>query len=67
MKPDETFLERRHVENLWLDELHGMRISMRGHDGKWPISTINSSRAPKSHRGSFVLIDDRVFIPHAGS
>jgi hypothetical protein len=28
------------VENVWLDELHGMRISIRGHDGKWPISTI---------------------------
>ena len=28
------------VENVWLDELDGMRISIRGHDGKWPISTI---------------------------
>jgi hypothetical protein len=28
------------VENLWLDEFHGLRISIRGHDGKWPISTI---------------------------
>lgn len=28
------------VENVWLDELHGLRISVRGHDGKWPISTI---------------------------
>ncbi len=28
------------VENVWLDELHGMRISIKGHDGKWPISTI---------------------------
>jgi hypothetical protein len=28
------------VENVWLDELHGLRISIRGHDGKWPISTI---------------------------
>jgi hypothetical protein len=27
-------------ENVWLDELHGLRISIRGHDGKWPISTI---------------------------
>jgi hypothetical protein len=23
------------VENVWLDELHGLRISIRGHDGKW--------------------------------
>ena len=28
------------VENVWLDELHGLRISVTGHTGKWPISTI---------------------------
>jgi hypothetical protein len=28
------------VENVWLDELHGLRISIRGHDGKWPASTV---------------------------
>lgn len=28
------------VESVWLDELHGLRISISGHDGKWPISTI---------------------------
>jgi hypothetical protein len=28
------------VENVWLDDLHGLRVSIRGHDGKWPISTI---------------------------
>jgi hypothetical protein len=28
------------VENVWLDELHGLRISIVGHDGKWPISTV---------------------------
>jgi hypothetical protein len=28
------------VENVWLDEHHGLRISIKGHDGKWPISTI---------------------------
>ena len=28
------------VENVWLDELHGLRVSIKGHDGKWPISTI---------------------------
>ena len=28
------------VENVWLDEMHGLRISIRGHDGKWPISTV---------------------------
>jgi hypothetical protein len=28
------------VENVWLDELHGLRISIKGHEGKWPVSTI---------------------------
>jgi hypothetical protein len=28
------------VEGVWLDELHGLRIAIRGHDGKWPVSTI---------------------------
>jgi hypothetical protein len=26
------------VESVWLDEM--LRISIRGHDGKWPVSTI---------------------------
>ncbi len=28
------------VESIWLDEMHGLRISIRGHHGKWPIATI---------------------------
>ena len=28
------------VENIWLDEFHGLRISIRGHEGRWPVSTI---------------------------
>ncbi len=28
------------VEELWLDELHGLRIAIKGHAGKWPVSTI---------------------------
>jgi hypothetical protein len=28
------------VERVWLDEMHGLRISIRGHDGRWPVSTI---------------------------
>jgi hypothetical protein len=28
------------VESVWLDEMHGPRVSIRGHDGKWPVSTI---------------------------
>jgi hypothetical protein len=28
------------VERVSLDELHGLRISIGSHAGKWPISTI---------------------------
>ena len=28
------------VENIWLDELHGLRIFIGGHEGRWPVSTI---------------------------
>src|ERR1700682_1719976 len=28
------------VEGVWLDEFHGLRIAIRGHDGNWPVSTI---------------------------
>jgi hypothetical protein len=33
------------VDGVWLDEAHGLRISIRGHDGKWPVSTIKFSQA----------------------
>ena len=28
------------IEGVFLDESHGLRISIRGHIGKWPIATI---------------------------
>ena len=28
------------VVNVWLDELHELRISIEGHEGRWPVSTI---------------------------
>jgi hypothetical protein len=33
------------VEHVWLDEWHGLRISIRGHEGKWPVSTVKFSQA----------------------
>jgi hypothetical protein len=33
------------VENIWLDELHGLRISVKGHEGKWPVSTIKFAQS----------------------
>ena len=39
------------VESIWLDELHGLRISIRGHDGRWPISTIKMQQAAENHSG----------------
>lgn len=28
------------IDHLLLDEVHGLRISIRGHDGYWPIATV---------------------------
>ena len=33
------------VDNICLDALHGIRISIRGHEGKWPVSTIKLAQA----------------------
>jgi sporulation protein YlmC with PRC-barrel domain len=33
------------VEQVWLDEEHGLRISITGHEGKWPISTIKFAQS----------------------
>lgn len=39
------------VEKVWLDELHGLRISINGHDGKWPISTIKFEQGAENSGG----------------
>jgi hypothetical protein len=39
------------VESIWLDEMHGLRISIRGHDGKWPISTVKFAEATEFPSG----------------
>jgi hypothetical protein len=28
------------IDEVFLDELHGLRISIGGHEGKWRISTV---------------------------
>jgi hypothetical protein len=28
------------VEKIWLDDLHGLRLSIGGHFGKWPVSSL---------------------------
>ena len=33
------------VEHVWLDELHGLLISISGHDGKWPVSTMKFAQS----------------------
>ena len=37
------------VENVWLDEFHGLRISIVGHEGKWPVSTIKFADVQPMH------------------
>ena len=41
------------VESIWLDELHGLRICIKGHDGKWPISTIKMQQGAENHGSAF--------------
>jgi hypothetical protein len=33
------------VEHVSLDESHGFLISIRGHDGKWPLSTVKFAQS----------------------
>ena len=28
------------IDHVFLDDVHGLRLSISGHDGKWPISTV---------------------------
>ncbi|HWX28555.1 MAG TPA: hypothetical protein VNZ53_14095 [Steroidobacteraceae bacterium] len=28
------------IERVYLDDVHGLRISIGGHDGQWPISMV---------------------------
>jgi hypothetical protein len=28
------------IDHVFLDDVHGLRISIVGHDGQWPISTV---------------------------
>jgi hypothetical protein len=28
------------IDHVFLDDEHGLRISIRGHAGRWPISTV---------------------------
>jgi hypothetical protein len=32
------------VEGIFLDELHGLRVSIEGHEGRWPVSTVKLSQ-----------------------
>ncbi|MCG2633218.1 PRC-barrel domain containing protein [Bradyrhizobium sp. WYCCWR 13023] len=28
------------IDHVYLDDVHGLRISISGHDGEWPIATV---------------------------
>jgi hypothetical protein len=36
------------IDEIWLDEAHGLRISIRGHEGRWPVSTIKFAQTDES-------------------
>ena len=31
------------IDHVFLDDVHGLRISVAGHEGRWPISTVKMS------------------------
>jgi hypothetical protein len=33
------------IDHVFLDDLHGLRVSISGHDGRWPISTVKHMQA----------------------
>jgi len=33
------------VEYVFLDEFHGLRIEIGGHEGRWPVSTIKFAQS----------------------
>ena len=38
------------IGEVWLDELHGLRISIRSHKGRWPVSTIKFAQVTEAPR-----------------
>jgi hypothetical protein len=40
LRPDFKWTKAGAIEKIFLDELHGLRIAVKGHKGKWPISTV---------------------------
>jgi hypothetical protein len=43
------------VESVLLDEVHGLRVLIRGHDAKWPVSKSNSRKATIFPAGRFSI------------
>jgi hypothetical protein len=42
------------IDHVYLDDVHGLRISVAGHAGQWPISTVKffqSGSAPRPKSG----------------
>ena len=35
------------IDKVFLDELHGLRITIDGHEGRWPISTVKLAEHPR--------------------
>ena len=33
------------VEAIWLDDFHGLRLSIKGHPGKRPVSTVKFAQS----------------------
>jgi hypothetical protein len=43
------------IDHVYLDEVHGLRISIGGHDGEWPISTVKFIQSRPPARSKFTV------------
>jgi hypothetical protein len=49
------------VQSVSLDEMHGLRISINGHDGKWPVSTIKFAQTSRTPYSSDLTFRKRIY------
>lgn len=38
------------IENVFLDEWHGLRLAIRGHEGRWPVSTVKFAQTDEGNK-----------------
>ncbi|MGA7809691.1 PRC-barrel domain containing protein [Bradyrhizobium sp.] len=42
------------IENVFLDEWHGLRLAIRGHEGRWPVSTVKFAQTDEGTKNPII-------------